>query len=152
MQLTDKQNEYIDSCIRNSILPKNVKIFEAFYFGSTKKSSEHLYQLILSGKKKATTSALASFKNGIIPKVGDISLIISYKGSPLALIQTTQVLVTTFNHLTYDQIKDEGECETLESWRFNHQDFFMRDGLRNAYAFSEDMPVVFEHFKVIHIK
>lgn len=74
------------------------------------------------------------------------------KGSPLALIQTTQVLVTTFNHLTYDQNKDEGEDETIESWRFNHQDFFRREGLKNAYVFSEEMPVVFEHFKVIHIK
>ena len=80
MQLTDQQNEYIDSSIRNSILPKNVKIFEAFYFGSTKKTLEHLYQLILSGEKTATTSALASFENGVIPKVGDVSLIISYEG------------------------------------------------------------------------
>lgn len=152
MQLTDKQSEYINHCIRKSIIPNNVKIFEAFYFGSTKKSSEHLYQLILSGRKTATTSALASFENGVIPKVGDVSLIISYEGDPLALIQTTQILITRFDELTYEEIKDEGEDETLESWRLNHQDFFMRDGLRNNYTFSFNMPVVFEHFKVIHIK
>jgi uncharacterized protein YhfF len=102
MQLTASQNDYIQNCIQKEILSKDAKLFEVFYFGSTKSSSQYLYELVKNGTKTATSSAYDAFIDGEIPKQGDISLITSYEGDPLALIQTTDVLVTQFNMLTYD--------------------------------------------------
>lgn len=149
MPLNQAQIDYINACIHRNILTKDTKIFEVFYFGSTKESSEKLYELVKSNKKTATTSALAAFENGVLPKVGDISLVISYEGEPLALIQTLDVQVLPFNQLSYEQIKDEGEDESLSSWRMHHKDFFEREGQRLNYRFSDEMLVVFEHFKRI---
>jgi len=39
----------------------------------------------------------------------------------------------------------------LESWQKTHQQFFTEEGKELGYTFSENMPVVFEEFKVIEV-
>ena len=53
------------------------------------------------------------------------------------------------NEITFDICKCEGEDETLESWQREYGHFFTEDGKISGYEFSENMPVVFEDFKVV---
>lgn len=46
--------------------------------------------------------------------------------------------------------RPEGEDDTLESWRAGRTRFFTREGAELGYEFSQDMPVVFEDFRVIY--
>lgn len=53
--------------------------------------------------------------------------------------------------MTYEIARLEGEDDTLESWQKTHQQFFTEEGKELGYIFSENMPVVFEEFKVIEV-
>ena len=43
-----------------------------------------------------------------------------------------------------------GEDECLETWQEAHRRFFTQDGDEMGYAFTEDMPVLFEDFEVVY--
>ena len=44
----------------------------------------------------------------------------------------------------------EGEDDSLESWREGHIRFFRNEGKELGYEFKEDMLVVFEDFEVVY--
>ena len=46
----------------------------------------------------------------------------------------------------------EGEDDCLDSWRRSHINFFTAEGHEAGYVFTEDMPVIFEQFRVIYAK
>lgn len=110
--------------------------------------------MVLSGKKQATASSLLSYEiEGCrIPQIGDYSIVTDWKGNPRCVIETTNVIILPFNQITFDICKREGEDDTLESWQKGHRNFFMEDGKKLGYEFSENMPVVFEDFKVVFSK
>lgn len=132
----------------------NTKYLESFYFGSNEKSANHLLQLVLAGKKKATCSSLAYFETigEAVPKPGDFSIITDWSGKPFCVIQTREVVVMPFKEMTFDVCKREGEDENLESWQDNHIYFFTEEGKQYGYEFSWDMDVVFEDFEVVYVK
>ena len=51
--------------------------------------------------------------------------------------------------IPFDLARLEGEDDSLESWRKNHEVFFREEGKELGYAFSEEMPVIFEEFEVV---
>lgn len=59
---------------------------------------------------------------------------------------------TPFKDITYDICKREGEDDDLESWRNGHISFFSNEGRKLGYTFTEDMPVIFEDFKMVFSK
>ena len=64
---------------------------------------------------------------------------------------TTAVRVMRYGDITFDIAKLEGEDDSLESWRRNHERFFREEGKELGYTFSEDLDVVFEEFEVIEV-
>lgn len=110
--------------------------------------------MVLSGKKQATASSLLSYEiEGCrIPQIGDYNIVTDWKGNPRCVIETTNVTILPFNQITFDICRREGEDDTLESWQKGHRNFFMEDGKKLGYEFSENMPVVFEDFKVVFSK
>jgi uncharacterized protein YhfF len=136
----------------NAGKPKNTKYFECFHFELTEKWANELLRLVLIGQKKATASSLWSYEiEGIsIPKVGDLSIVTDWEGVPKCVIETIAVNIFPFNEITYDICKREGEDDNLESWRKGHEKFFTAEGKELGYDFKEDMPVVFEDFKVVY--
>ena len=128
--------------------------FECFHFDLTEQAANELLHLVLIGQKRATASSLLAFEaNGQpIPKVGDYSIVTDWDGNPRCVIETTSVRVLPFCDMTYDICKLEGEDDTLESWQQGHRRFFTADGANLGYSFSEEMPVVFEEFKVVYTK
>lgn len=133
---------------------ENTRYIECFHFELTEKAANSLLELVLSGKKQATSSSLYAFEieNERLPQIGDYSIITDWDGNPKCVIETTAVTVLPFKEITFDICQREGEDDTLESWRKGHSRFFEEDGKNLGYVFSENMPVVFEDFKVVFVK
>lgn len=85
-----------------------------------------------------------------IPQVGDLSIVTDWEGVPRCVIETTKITIIPFSEITYDICKREGEDDTLESWVKGHAHFFKEEGKQIGYEFSDNMPVVFEDFKVVY--
>lgn len=133
---------------------EDTKYIECFHFELTEKLANELLRLVLIGQKEATSSSLLAYKNEEhkIPKAGDLSIVTDWDGNPKCVIETIKVNVIPFRDITYDICKREGEDRHLESWRKGHATFFSSEGKALGYTFTEDMPVIFEEFKMIFSK
>lgn len=124
-----------------------------WHFEITQGASDYLLGLVLEGKKRATASSLWGYEieGDPVPKAGDRSVITFWDGTPGCVVETTRVRILPFREIDFDIAKLEGEDETLDSWRKNHIEFFTEEGKELGYAFTEDMPVIFEEFEVVEI-
>ena len=131
----------------------NIDNLEHWHFDLTEESANKLLNLVIEGKKKATSSSYPSYlvEGEDIPKVGDMSVITDWDGNPRCVIKTTIVQIIPFNEITFDLAVLEGEDENLQSWRTKHEAFFREEAKEVGYTFTEDMKVVFEQFEVIHL-
>ena len=64
-----------------------------------------------------------------------ISIVTDWEGIPKCVIETTNVMIIPFKEITFDICKLEGEDS--------------REGKELGYTFTEDMPVIFENFKMV---
>ena len=126
---------------------------EKWHFEITEGAANYLLGLVLEGKKRATASSLWGYEiEGCpIPRIGDMSVITYWDGTPGCVIKTTNVRIIPYREITYDIAKLEGEDDTLESWQRNHKRFFTEEGKELGYTFSEDMPVIFEEFEIVEV-
>lgn len=131
---------------------ETTKYFDIFHFELTEKWANELLRLVLIGQKKATASSLWSYEieGERIPKVGDLNIVTDWEGVPRCIIETTAVTIIPFSEITFDICKREGEDDSLESWHIGHTKYFTEEGKILGYKFNEDMPVVFEDFKVVY--
>ena len=142
--------EFLDKTGRDS----NTEYYESFHFCMNEKLANELLNLVLAGKKRATSSSLFAYeKEGSrLPQVGDLSIVTDWDGVPRCVIETTAVNTYKFKDITFEICKREGEDECLETWRAGHRHFFSEDGKLLGFEFSEDMPVIFEDFEVVFSK
>jgi uncharacterized protein YhfF len=140
-----------------SSLPANSNCFGKNYvaegFGDNPKLADELGQLIMSGKKTGTCSALWEWEaeGNPIPQPGLISIVLDGLDHPICIIETTQVLVSRFNAVDEEFARAEGEGDlSLNYWREAHKIFFSRVLSKFDREFSEDMPLVCERFKLIY--
>ncbi len=141
-------NEFLNKTGRS----QSTKYLDIFHFELTEKWANELLRLVLIGQKKATASSLWGYElqGEDIPQVGDLNIVTDWEGVPLCVIETTEITIIPFSDITYDICKREGEDDTLESWREGHIRYFKKEGNEIGYVFSEDMPVIFEDFKVVY--
>ncbi|MFU8786809.1 MAG: ASCH domain-containing protein [Candidatus Izemoplasmataceae bacterium] len=132
--------------------PENTKYISCFHFELTEHLANELLALVLKGQKKATASSLLAYEieKEPLPKIGELSIVTDFNGTPRCVIETQAVTIIPFNEMTYEICKREGEDDTLESWQAGHRKFFSAEGKIVGYEFREDLPVVFEDFKVIY--
>lgn len=125
---------------------------DCFYFDLTEESAASLLALVLQGQKRATASSIFHFqaRNEPLPQVGDLCIVTDFQNRPHCVIETTAVTILPFREMTFEICQREGEDENLESWQRNHVHFFTTEGAELGYRFDEDMPVVFEDFRVIY--
>ena len=124
---------------------------EKWHFELTEKACNELLDLVLQGKKRATTSSLAGFRaeGTAVPEEGELSVITDWDGHPRCVIRTTKVRVIPYKDIPFGLARLEGEDDTLASWRKKHEAFFREEGKLLGYTFSEDMEVVFEEFEIV---
>ncbi len=134
--------------------PARDETYEAWAFGDGPELADKLGALVLAGRKTATCFALWEVEAGeeTMARVGDRSVILDGGGEPLCVIETTEVTVRRFDEVDDGFAREEGEGDrSLEYWRGAHRRFFARTLPGIGRRFSEDMPLVCERFRVIHV-
>jgi len=117
-----------------------------FQFGDTAELSAHLIGLVRSGKKRATCGALSEFEDdpASMPEVGRCDIAANWDGTPALVIRTLKVEQVRFCDVTEEMALAEGENDSLEGWRRDHEAVFTR-----TCGFDPEMMLVFEHFELI---
>ena len=137
--------------LENKGLSSETKYIDAFHFCHTEELANALLELVLQGKKKATCSAYLGYASeNDIPKIGSYSIVTNFAGEPFAIIQTTNVTILPLNKVTWEMAKREGEDEIMDTWIEGHCKYFKQEAEEEGFAYSEDMPIVFEDFEVIY--
>lgn len=146
--LKDIHRFWADCCFANSIEKTTFK--EAFQFGA---SPDWLAELVLTGKKTATTSGLFFYEeeNEPLPQIGDYSIVLNSNDEPIAVIQVQVVEVIPMNRVTPEFVQLEGEGDYLYWWD-SHKAFFTKELHEYNQTFSPDMLVVCEQFRKIYSK
>ena len=125
---------------------------EQWHFEMTEDAANYILGLVLDGNKRATASSLWGYEEGEeLPKIGDVSVITWWDGTPGCIVRTTNVRIIPYCEMTYDIAKLEGEDADLESWQKKHKAFWLEEGEILGYEFSEEMPIVFEEFEVLEV-
>jgi uncharacterized protein YhfF len=122
-------------------------------FGDNPQLANELGALVLSGIKTGTCSALWEWEaeGNPIPEVGSISITLDGTGSPICILETTEISIRRFDEVDEDFARSEGEGDlSLRYWRQAHRDFFSRVLPKFGREFSEQMPLVCERFKLIY--
>lgn len=127
--------------------------YQAWYFGDGPELAGELAALVLAGQKTATAGLLWSYEaeNESIPKLGDLSVVTTYDGQPVCIIETTGCYVVPFDQVDSEQAYLEGEDDrSLEAWREGHWRYFSRECVQLGREPSMDMPVVCERFRLVY--
>ncbi len=121
---------------------------DVFQFGA---SPDWLAELVLEGKKVATTSALFVYDlfSIDIPQVDEYFIVLNGKDEPVAVIRNTKVEVLPFNQVSEEFALSEGEGD-FEYWWNAHVEFFKKETSSNNLEFKEDMLVVCETFEKVY--
>ena len=116
-----------------------------FSLGDDPQMAEELLDLVLKGKKTATSWATVHGELGT--SIGSKHIITDSKDTPKVLIETTALIKFKFSEVRPDIAKEEGEGDlSTEYWEREHERYF-----RNEGTFSADMEVYCQKFKVIKI-
>lgn len=117
-----------------------------FRFGDTEANCGYLTGLVREGRKRATCQAKSVFESGeeAWPVVGRRDIALNWDGSPALVIETVSLEEWAFVDVPAAFALAEGENETLEGWRADHQAWFER-----SCGFSPDMLLVCERFIVV---
>jgi uncharacterized protein YhfF len=133
--------------------PYRNKSFVAESFGDSPSLAEELGQLVAGGIKTATCSSLWEWESegNPIPRPGLITVLLDRRGSPLCIIETTEVNICRFDEVDAQFAHAEGEGDlSLAYWRDAHQRYFARVLAKIKKEPATDMPLVCERFKVIY--
>lgn len=128
--------------------------FSVFAFGDSPALAHELATLVLAGRKTATASLPAQFEDerAPLPQVGDLSVVTLWDGTPVAIIETTEIRLVEFMAVDAAFAADEGEGDrTLEWWRAAHRRYFGRllDRL-GGDPLQDTSLVVCERFRLVH--
>lgn len=129
------------------------KPYIAETFGDNPVLADELGNLVLSGRKSATCSAVWEYQaeSESFPQVGTLWLVLDGQNQPMCVVETVEVTFRAFNEVDEDFARAEGEDDlSLESWREGHKRFFTRTLAEIGREFSEEMPLVCERFRVIY--
>ncbi len=139
--------------------PKTVLGLPAFGFAFPGPLRDELTALVLAGTKVATASLVADYivDGEQMPRPGDRSVIVDSDGRPVAIIETTRIVLTTIARVADDFARAEGEgFRDARDWRVAHERFWgsYLDDLRRdlgdpSFALTDSTPVVCEWFRLV---
>lgn len=110
---------------------------KTWHFGM---DNNRLVQLVLSGKKTATTSL---YNEDDAPLIGEESILVFDNGKHACITKTKKVIITEFKNIDENLSNYEGEG-TFEEWKNIHIKFFKSIDP----DFNENTKVLFEIFEV----
>jgi uncharacterized protein YhfF len=129
------------------------RFYEAFFFGDSEELANELGELVQRGVKCATTGSVWSFEaeGKRLPAPGDLSIVTTWSGEPLCIIETTAVDIVPFCDVSAGFAATEGEGDgSLSYWQEAHRQYFTRECARAGRQFGDSMLVACERFKVVY--
>ncbi|MCW4457880.1 ASCH domain-containing protein [Microbacterium sp. MPKO10] len=141
-----------DYAVANPGVAQLFDIYEAEQFGDSAEMADELLALILDGRKRATSSHAAEYRNDgdQFPAIGSHWISCDGSGIPRAIRRIVELRVAPFAAVDAQFAYDEGEDDrTLESWRHEHWRFFSRVCAARRATFSEDDELILERFAVV---
>jgi len=129
---------------------KGTEYKDAFQFGA---SADWLADLVVEGKKTATTSSLVLYEleKEAIPQVDEYYIVLNGQDEPVAVIQIKSVETVPMNEVTEDYALSEGEGD-YQFWWEAHEKFFTELLKEYDIEFSSEMLVVCERFEKVYPK
>ena len=118
---------------------KEVFVLERWKFGI---NNNKLIELVLSNKKRATTSLYIDDTR--LPKTNEESIICYDNNNPACIVKTIDYKIMKFCEMTDDLALLEGEGN-LSNWKKIHYDFFKSIDP----SFNEESKIIFEIFQVV---
>lgn len=129
------------------------RFFEACHFDDNEPSANALAELVLAGVKRATAGLVWSYESeGLsLPRPGALSVVTRWDGKPACVIETLEVEIVPFEHVSAEFAATEGEGDgSLAYRRRAHWAYFGRECARIGRAPSQRMPVACERFRVVY--
>lgn len=116
-----------------------------FTFGDNRELCDELISLVRNGRKTATCEALRVFEAGseMMPSVGQIEIVLNWDGTPAIAIRVLSIAIRKLNEIDELFALAEGENNSLEEWKLDHQGYFKRNG-----GFDSEMKLVCERFEL----
>lgn len=85
-----------------------------------------------------------------LPKAGDVSVVMRGDGTPVAIIELTEVRYLPLSAADAFFAEDEGEGDrTLDTWMKMHRLYFGRVSERHGLAFDDSTEVFFQRFRLV---
>jgi uncharacterized protein YhfF len=140
---------YLASLPPDAIRPAT---YQAWHFGNNADMADRLGHLVKTGVKTATCSLVWVYEaeQERLPQVGDLSIITTWDGEPLCVIETTQTEVKAFDQVDEQFAYDEGEGDrSLAYWRRVHEEFFAEECAAIGRQPSHAMPLLCERFRLV---
>ncbi len=126
---------------------------DAYGIGDTPELKQELLNLVLEGKKRASTSLVkeSELEGWPIPEAGQYNVILDGYDNPAAVIKTVNVRRCRFSDVDEEHAYWEGEDDrTLESYIREHTKYYTRRGAALGFEFTPDMEVVLDRFELIY--
>jgi uncharacterized protein YhfF len=131
--------------------PGNVRVDA---YGHSAEQSRELLELILQGRKRASTSLLWAIEadKDRLPNAGDVEVVVDHNHVPVLITRLTHVDVLAFDDVPSQHASAEGEEDgSLSSWRRIHWEFFSRECRRMGRLPDTRMPVVCSTFELVSV-
>lgn len=127
--------------------------YTTWHFSSNQKDANELAALVRNNVKTATSSLhmLYEMEGVQLPQKGELNIITDWDGVAQAITENVNVQIIPFKEVSEDFARKEGEGDrTLHYWRSVHVDFFTKELANMNRAFSWDMLVVCEEFRLVY--
>lgn len=132
---------------------KKDELPDSDFFHDNEKDANRLAELIINGKKKASSGLYIWYKeaNADLPKIGTKLIVTDFNGKARAIIETKKVDTIPFNQISKDYAESDmgTNIEPLEKWKKAHWEFFTNALEQNGQKPTDEMLVVCERFEKI---
>ncbi|WP_411029562.1 ASCH domain-containing protein [Spongiimicrobium sp. 3-5] len=140
--------DYLDTHLEDAFseAPKVVR------FCDNEKDANRCAQLVVSGKKTATSLSLLGLqqRKEPLPKLGDFMVVTDWAGKAKCIVRTTSVRLKPFFSIDASFAKIEGEGDkSLEHWKKTHWDYYSRELEPYNLLPRESMIVVCQTFEKV---
>lgn len=127
--------------------------FDSWSFGDgTPEMADKLAQLVVTGKKTATSSSLISYtyEEERMPVVNQYDVVLDGFDQPVAIIQYTKIEIMPIKEVSnlFASLEGEGDL-SLSYWYNVHKKFFTAELEAWGKQFSDELLIACQTFKVV---
>jgi uncharacterized protein YhfF len=126
---------------------------DAYGIGDTPELKQELLNLVLEGKKRASTSLVkeSELEGWPEPEVGQYNIILDGHDKPAAVVRTVNIRRCRFSDVDEEHAYWGGEDErTLDSYIREHTKYYTRRGAALGFEFAPNMEVTLERFELVY--